>query len=181
MTSDIFRPFECLQIAQMSVFDKTFLMSFSRWLRALPDKAFSKHSRVVSTALMILKFPHQILLGDEISQGRSTDDVPTAISSNYETRNCFQAAKSVARALKNLLLVSIAYSTEQSGDKRQAARVVSVGVEAFLVTAKVYIASFEEWERYDSQRVASSLEESFRESYTVYLAAHGAIRAGASF
>eukprot|EP01035_Chromulina_nebulosa_P038578 gene38578-52117_t len=171
-------PFECLQIAQMSVFDKTFLMSFSRWLRALPDKAFSKHSRVISTALMILKFPHQILLGDEISQGRSIDDVPTAISSNYETRNCFQAAKSVARALKNLLLVSISYSSEQNGDKRQAARVVSVEVEAFLVKAKVYIASFEEWERYDSQRVASSLEESFRESYTVYLAAHGAIRAG---
>jgi hypothetical protein len=124
---------------------------------------------------MILKFPHQILLGDE---GRPTEEVSSAISGNYETRNCFQAAKSAARALKNLLSVSIAYTSVENIEKKQAAKAVSVSVAAFFVKAKVYIASFEEWERYDSQRVASSLEESFRESYMVYLAAQGAIRAG---
>lgn len=156
----------------MSIFDKTFLMAISRWLRILPEKSFSKHSRVLATALMILKFPHQILLGDESAQLQSEEKIPFAIASNFETRNCFRAARSVTRALKQLLELSIAPQGSRS--------LLSASLQSFLLKAKLYIASFEEWEHYDSQKVAASIEESFRESYAVFLAARGAIQAGNS-
>jgi hypothetical protein len=47
-----------------------------------------------------------------------------------------------------------------------------------MIRTKIYLANFEQWEHYDAQKVASTVEESFRESYSVFLAAKGAQRAG---
>lgn len=135
------------------------IIATSKMLRQIKHKTSILHlTRVISSAFMISKFPDQVLFSD-------ANDSETSTSQHFEVaaeaKSCLVDAKSLFTQFEKLMS-----STDSSTKCRRFRFVFST----FVFALSAFLKSFEDWRKADSQRLASSLQESFAQTYSVYIA-----------
>lgn len=135
------------------------VIATSKSLRQIKHKANILHlTRVVSSALMISKFPDEVLFSDVAeTEGGAAQHFEVAA----EAKRCLIDARALFAQLEKVLV-----ATSSTTSRRQFHSVF----HTFVYALSTFLKSFEDWRKADSQRLASSLQESFAQTYSVYIA-----------
>ena len=165
------------------LFNDVFAVSISNFLKAISSLSYLKNStnistmtRLLSSALMVSKFPEQVLFSEESSntpEGAEEDPV------EKEAMSCLIAARSLSTQLQNVLHVTIVPAAvgaqEEHLHLQRDSTTCSVGaryrrLQAFSFALYAFSRAFEEWRAADALRLIDSLKLSFAQTYSVHLA-----------
>ena len=152
----------------------TYLRPVNAFLKALAPAKGMQHlkpatnashiSRMISSALMISKFPEQVLFsGNDPADG---GELLKSAQLDHETKNCLVDARTLFVCFRKLVASSIFTSAPAVSTKK----LVSL-LHNFFFALRSFLRSFEDWRKADARKLAASLQDSFAQTYAVYIAA----------
>lgn len=152
----------------------TYLRPVNAFLKALASAKGMQHlkpatnashiSRMISSALMISKFPEQVLFsGNDPADG---GELLKSAELDHETKNCLVDARTLFVCFRKLVAASIFSSAPAVSTKK----LVSL-LHNFFFSLRSFLRSFEDWRKADARKLAASLQDSFAQTYAVYIAA----------
>lgn len=152
--------------AQAALLSERSSKHFTNFLSILPsdpnmkDPKKGRNFRMISSALLIAKYPSEILLSDG------------TIDQSIETRNCYFTASILFNSL--LKFVNTIISASQDKSKLSLRKFRSLLIN-YRYSCRSYLDAFEIWRVIDGERVVRTLEESLYQSYSVLIATKASI------
>lgn len=119
----------------------------------------TQQARLVVTAVLITHFPDEILLSST-GEDEEEDSAQSDIYWQEESRKCVNDARVAASCLQSL--VQRALSAPQR---------ITPYTTCLSAVLKLFSASFDSWRRADKLRTVAKLEETFMQTYSVYIGA----------
>jgi len=140
-------------------------LAAAKGLQHLKPATNASHiSRMISSALMISKFPEQVLFSD--SDTADGGELLKSAQLDHETKNCLVDARTLFVCLRKLVASAIPSSAPAISTKK-----LSSLLHNFFFALRSFLRSFEDWRRADARKLAASLQDSFAQTYAVYIAA----------
>ena len=119
-----------------------------------------QHARMFSLALLIKQFPNEILFQSSTDESESNSSNSSVFHLETEAHRCILDARILSACFKKVLLRLKGPTSKFV----EASSNLSFAIRAFS-------KSFEEWRRADARRMAANLEETFMQTYSVYIGA----------
>lgn len=171
----LFSSNEVFEDAHALLLQESYIHAINSFLKVLGSSKSMQHlkpatnafhiARMISSALMISKFPDQVLASGVIEEADGGEVVKSA-EFDLETKNCLVDSRILFGCFRKLI-----DSSAKQGKNSQTNQKFASLLQNFFYALRYFLKSFEEWRKADARKLAASLQDSFAQTYAVYVAA----------